>query len=101
MFDDVRRISNDVKFVVRLTSQVQERVELPEMVDEGERAKTVQLRGWPLLQMVQSEERPGRADARAVECAEASLPSFHRVRKRLVTEGFEAAMFLADCGALR
>lgn len=84
-------MSKDAKFVVRLTSQ--ERAELQKMVDEGESAKTVRQRARVLLKVDQSDEGPGWNDARAAEFAEVSLPTVHRVRKRLVTEGFEAAVF--------
>lgn len=84
-------MSKDAKFVVRLTSE--ERAELQKIVDTGKYSKTVRQRVRVLLKVDASEEGPAWTDARAAEFAEVSLPTVHRVRKRLVTEGFEAAVF--------
>lgn len=84
-------MSKDAKFVVRLTSQ--ERAELQNIVDEGKHSKSVRQRARVLLKVDQADEGPAWTDARAAEFAEVSLPTVHRVRKRLVSEGFEAAIF--------
>jgi hypothetical protein len=84
-------MSKDAKHVVRLTSA--ERTELQKIVDQGLHAKTVRQRARVLLKADQSDEGPAWTDARAAEFAEVSLSTAHRVRERLVNEGFEAALF--------
>jgi hypothetical protein len=84
-------MSKEAKFVVRLTDE--ERAELQAMVDEGRGAKTVRQRARVLLKVDESEEGPAWNDARAAEFAEVSLTTVHRVRQRLVEQGFEAAVY--------
>jgi hypothetical protein len=84
-------MSKEAKYVVRLTGE--ERAELQAMVDEGRGAKTVRQRARVLLKVDESEEGPAWNDARAAEFAEVSLATVHRVRQRLVEQGFEAAVY--------
>lgn len=84
-------MSKDAKYVVRLTGE--ERAELQSMVDEGRGARTVRQRARVLLKVDESEEGPAWNDERAAEFAEVSLSTVHRVRQRLVEQGFEAAVY--------
>ncbi len=84
-------MSKDAKYVVRLTGE--ERAELQEMVDQGRGAKTVRQRARVLLKVDESEEGPAWVDERAAEFAEVSLSTVHRVRQRLVEQGYEAAVY--------
>ena len=84
-------MSKDAKYVVRLS--VEERGELQAMVDEGRHSKSVRQRARVLLKADEGEAGPGWVDERVAEFAEVSLSTVHRVRQRLVTEGFETAVF--------
>ena len=84
-------MSKDVKYVVRLTPE--ERGELQAMVDEGRCSKSVRQRARVLLKADESEGAPGWTDERVAEFGEVSLSTVHRVRQRLVTKGFEAALY--------
>jgi len=84
-------MSQDAKYVVRLTDK--ERAELQAMVDEGRGAKSVRQRSRVLLKVDESDEGPAWTDERAAEFAEVSPATVHRVRQRLVEQGFEAAVY--------
>lgn len=84
-------MSKDAKYVVRLTAE--ERGELQSMVDEGRRSMSVRRRARVLLKADQGEGGPAWTDERVAEFAEVGLSTVHRVRQRLVTEGFEAAVY--------
>lgn len=84
-------MAKDAKYVVRLTSQ--ERDELQTLVDGGRRSKSVRQRARVLLKADESEDGPAWVDERVAEFAELSLSTVHRVRRRFVTEGFEAAVY--------
>lgn len=84
-------MSKGAKFVVRLTDD--ERSELQAMVDEGRGSKSVRQRARVLLKVDESQSGPGWTDERAAEFAEVSVRTVERVRKRLVEEGFDAAVY--------
>lgn len=84
-------MSKEAKYVVRLTSE--ERAELQSMVDAGRGSKSVRQRARVLLKVDESQGGPAWTDARAAEFAEVSLSTVHRVRQRLVEQGWEAAVY--------
>lgn len=84
-------MSKDAKFVVRLTDD--ERSELQALVDDGRGSKSVRQRARLLLKVDESETGPAWTDARAAEFAEVSVRTVERVRKRLLDQGFEAAVY--------
>lgn len=84
-------MGKDAKFVVRLTKD--ERSELRAIVDEGRGSKSVRQRARVLLKTDESEAGPAWTDERAAEFAEVSLRTASRVRRRLVEQGFEAAVY--------
>ncbi len=84
-------MGKEAKYVVRLSDE--ERRQLQAIVDEGSGAKETRQRARVLLKADQSKRGPAWSDERTAEFAEVSLSTVHRVRQRLVEEGFEAAVF--------
>jgi len=84
-------MGKEAKYVVRLSEAERGRLQL--LVDEGKVAKETRRRARVLLKADQSDEGSGWPDERVAEFAEVSLSTVHRVRERLVNEGFEAAVF--------
>ena len=84
-------MGKDAKYVVHLENE--EREQLQALIDEGGRAAAVLRRARILLKADQTPTGPGWSDERIAEFAEVSLSTVHRVRQRLVQEGFEAAVF--------
>jgi hypothetical protein len=83
-------MSQSLKYVVRLSAE--ERQELQQIVDQGWFSKSVRQHCRILLKADEGEFGPAWEDTRVMEFAEVSLRTVERVRKRLVTEGFEAAV---------
>lgn len=84
-------MSKDAKYVVRLGAE--EHRELRTIIDEGRCSKSVRRRARVLLKADEGDEGPAWSDERVAEFAEVSPITVSRVRKRLVTEGFEAAVY--------
>lgn len=84
-------MSQNIKHVVRLSSD--ERAELQRIVDQGLFSKSVRQRCRILLKADEGELGPAWEDARVREFAEVSQRTVERVRKRFVTEGFDAGVF--------
>ena len=78
------------KYVVRLTPE--ERARLEEMIGKGKNAAALLLKARILLKADISDAGEGWSDGRIVRALDTSLASVHRVRQRLVEEGFDAAL---------
>ncbi len=84
-------MGKEAKYVVRLTAE--EREQLQGLITKGGRAATVLKRARILLKADEAEGGPAWSDERIAEFAEVSLSTTHRIRRRLVEEGFQAALF--------
>jgi transposase len=78
-----------VKFIVRLTDD--ERQQLQQMVDQGQRAGSVLKRAWVLLRA--DADGPNWKDPEIAEAYGLSLSTVHRARQAFVEEGLDAALY--------
>jgi transposase len=78
------------KYVVRLAPE--ERARLEELICKGKHAAAALLRARILLKADVSATGGGWSDSRIVKALDTSLATVHRVRQRLVEEGFDAAL---------
>ena len=78
------------KYVVRLTPE--ERARLEEMIGKGKNTAALILRARILPKADVSDAGEGWSDGRIVKALDSSLATVHRVRQRLVEEGFDAAL---------
>jgi hypothetical protein len=78
------------KYVVRLAAE--ERTRLEELIGKGKHPAAMILRARILLKADISEVGEGWSDSRIVKALDTSLATVHRVRQRLVEEGFDAAL---------
>ena len=83
-------MGREAKYVVRLTRE--ERAALDALIGKGRVARDKQLRARILLKADVSDEGPGWADPQLAEAFDVSLSTVHRLRERLVEDGFEAAL---------
>jgi transposase len=83
-------MGREAKYVVRLTTE--ERTALDALIGKGRVARDKQLRARILLKADVSDEGPGWADPQLAEAFNVSLSTIHRLRERLVEDGFEAAL---------
>jgi transposase len=83
-------MGNEVKYVVRLSSE--EREALEDLVKIGTGAADKRLRAQIVLKADVGEGGPGWADTRIAEAFEIGLSTVHRLRQRLVEEGLDAAL---------
>jgi transposase len=83
-------MGKEAKYVVRLTTE--ERASLNALIGKGRVARDKQLRARILLKADVSEEGPGWTDPQLAEAFDVSLSTVHRLRERLVEDGFEAAL---------
>ena len=83
-------MGKEAKYVVRLT--VEERGTLESLVAEGRAAADKLLRARMLLKADVGERGPGWADEKIAEALEVGPSTIHRLRQRLVEDGFEAAL---------
>lgn len=79
-----------VKYVVRLCAE--ERASLEALVKTGKGAADKRLRAQILLKAEVGEGGPGWADARIADAFEVGLSTVHRLRQRLVEEGWDAVL---------
>ena len=79
-----------VKYVVRLCAE--ERASLEALVKTGKGAADKRLRAQILLKADVGEGGPGWADARIADAFEVGLSTVHRLRQRLVEEGWDAVL---------
>jgi transposase len=84
-------MGTEAKYVVRLTTD--ERAFLMALVGKGRVARDKQLRARILLKADVSEEGgPRWTDLQLAEAFDVSLSTVHRLRERLVEDGFAAAL---------
>ena len=83
-------MGKEAKYVVRLT--MEERGTLESLVAEGRAAADKLLRARMLLKADVGEGGPGWSDEKIAEAFEVGLSTVHRLRQRLVEDGFEAAL---------
>jgi len=83
-------MGKEVKYVVRLT--MEERRTLESLVAEGRAAADRLLRARMLLKADVGQGGPGWSDEKIAEAFEVGLSTIHRLRQRLVEDGFEAAL---------
>jgi transposase len=83
-------MGKEVKYVVRLT--MEERGTLESLVTEGRAAADKLLRARMLLKADVGEGGPGWTDEKIAEAFEVGLSTLHRLRQRLVEDGFAAAL---------
>jgi transposase len=76
----------------RVTLSDEERQALEGIIRAGTAAATTQAHARILLKADEGPRGPGWADAAIGEALEVSIPTVERVRRALVTEGFEAAV---------
>jgi len=83
-------MGKEAKYVVRLT--VEERETLESLVAAGRAAADKLLRARMLLKANVGQSGPGWSDEKIAEAFEVGLSTIHRLRQRLVEDGFEAAL---------
>ena len=83
-------MGTEAKYVVRLTTE--ERAFLMALVGKGRVARDKHLRARILLKADVSEEGPRWTDSQLAEAFDVSLSTVHRLRERLVEDGFAAAL---------
>jgi transposase len=83
-------MGKEAKYVVRLT--MEERGTLESLVAEGRAAADKLLRARMLLKADVGEGGPGWTDEKIAEAFEVGLSTLHRLRQRLVEDGFAAAL---------
>jgi transposase len=83
-------MGKEAKYVVRLT--VEERGTLESLVAEGRAAADKLLRARMLLKADVGESGPGWTDEKIAEAFEVGPSTIHRLRQRLVEDGFEAVL---------
>jgi transposase len=83
-------MGKEAKYVVRLTTE--ERRTLESLVAESRAAADKLLRARMLLKADVGEGGPGWADEKIAEAFEVGQSTIHRLRQRLVEDGFEAAL---------
>jgi transposase len=83
-------MGKEAKYVVRLT--IAERECLETLIARGRAAADKLLRARILLKADVSEAGPGWTDPELAEAFDVSLSTVHRLRERLVEDGFEAAL---------
>lgn len=85
-----RKRGKDVKYVVRLTPE--ERQTLQVMVDKGHGAAVKLLRARIFLKADVSADGPGWTDEMIADAFEVGASTVHRLRQRLVEDGLAAAL---------
>jgi len=83
-------MGKEAKYVVRLTTE--ERETLESLVAEKRAAADKLLRARMLLKANVGQGGPGWCDAKIAEAFEVGSSTVHRLRQRLVEDGFEAAL---------
>jgi transposase len=83
-------MGKEAKYVVRLT--VEERGTLESLLGEGRAAADKLLRARMLLKADIGVGGPGWTDEKIAEAFEVAISTVHRLRERLVEDGFEAAL---------
>lgn len=83
-------MGKEAKYVVRLT--MEERGSLESLVAKGRVAADKLLRARMLLKADVGENGPGWTDEKIAEAFEVGQSTIHRLRQRLVEDGFEAAL---------
>src|SRR3972149_1109465 len=83
-------MGKEAKYVVRLT--MEERGTLESLVAAGRAAADKLLRARMLLKANVGQSGPGWSDEKIAEAFEVGLSTIHRLRQRLVEDGFEAAL---------
>jgi len=83
-------MGKETKYVARLT--MEERGTLESLVAEGRAAADKLLRARMLLKADVGESGPGWTDEKIAEAFEVGPSTIHRLRQRLVEDGFEAAL---------
>ena len=83
-------MGKEAKYVVRLTEE--ERGALESLVAGGRAAADKLLRARMLLKANVGQGGPGWSDEKIAEAFEVSPSTIHRLRQRLVEEGFDAAL---------
>jgi hypothetical protein len=78
------------KYVVRLDTE--ERARLEALIGKGKHSAASILRARILLKADISDAGEGWSDGRIVKALDTSLATVHRIRQRLVEQGFEAAL---------
>ena len=83
-------MGKEAKYIVRL--MMEERVTLESLVAEGRAAADKLLRARMLLKADVGQSGPGWTDEKIAEAFEVGPSTVHRLRQRLVEEGFEATL---------
>jgi len=83
-------MGKEAKYVVRLATE--ERETLESLVAHGRAAADKLLRARMLLKANIGQGGPGWSDEKIAEAFEVGLSTIHRLRQRLVEDGFEAAL---------
>jgi transposase len=83
-------MGKEAKYVVRLSSEEREGLEI--LVKSGKGAADKRLRAQILLKADVGPGGPGWADVRIAEAFEVGPSTVHRLRQRLVEEGWDAAL---------
>lgn len=83
-------MGKEAKYVVRLT--MEERGTLESLVAAGRAAADKLLRARMLLKANVGQAGPGWSDEKIAEALEVGPSTIHRLRQRLVEDGFEAAL---------
>ena len=83
-------MGKEAKYIVRLT--MEERGTLESLVAEGHAAADKLLRARMLLKANVGQGGPGWTDEKIAEAFEVGPSTVHRLRQRLVEEGFEATL---------
>jgi transposase len=83
-------MGKEAKYVVRLTKEEREALEL--VVGDRRAAANKRLRARMLLKADVGEGGSGWSDEKIAEAFEVGLSTVHRLRQRLVEEGFEAVL---------
>ena len=78
-----------------------ERAQLRELIAAGKAPARKLTHARILLKADESSDEPGWSDRAIAQALEVSQPTIHRVRKRYVTEGLEAALNHRQTGAHR
>lgn len=92
-------MGKEAKYVVRLT--VEERCFLEALIAKRRVAADKVLRARILLKADVSEAGLGWTDPQLAEAFDVSLSTLHRLRERLVEDGFEAALVRKPCSRLK
>lgn len=83
-------MGKEAKYVVRLT--IEERGRLESLVAEKRAAADKLLRARMLLKANVGQGGPGWSDEKIADAFDVGLSTIHRLRQRLVEDGFEAAL---------